>query len=182
MTRIASALNSDDLTHEDQACDVDTVRALGLTAINRPLGVLIIEAMEACAGDGPDSRARIRELTEAVRGLVQAQSARQSIKVNFASVADLIVRELVLDRCSRCGGRGFLPLAYGPDASGDLTGEDCPTCLGSGRARRDFKGRAKAAGLPDYSRPLDAFWEAVEGRLAEAEMDARWQVKRRFWE
>ena len=152
--------------------DVDIVRSLGLTAIHRSLGVLIIEAKEACAGDSPHDAARIRDLIELVRRQVEKQACRDKLRVLHRSVAEQIVKEFVLDRCPRCQGRGFLPLAYGPDAPEDERGADCPSCLGSGRARRDFEGRARAAGHPDYNAALKRFWEAVERRMVEAEAAA----------
>lgn len=177
MSRIAAALNSSDLSHkhddrEPGIVHVDVVRSLGLTAIHRSLGVLILEAKEACAGDSPHDAARIRDLIDAVFNCVRKQERRDKLKVDTRAVASLLVKELVLDRCPRCQGRGFLPLAYGPEVRDDDRGADCPTCLGSGRARRDFQGRASAAGHPDYNRALKRFYEAVESRLIEAEWSA----------
>lgn len=174
MTRISSALNSDDLSQQERPCDVDTVRALGLTAIHRGLGVLVMEVLESCAGESPHDVARVRELIAAVQEKVQAQARRDNIRVRVWPVAEFLVREIILDRCARCGGRGFLPLQYGPQATDDLKGEECPDCRGSGRARRDSHGRARAAGFPAYDEALKRFYEALEGRLAEAEQAARW--------
>jgi len=180
MTRIAHALHSSDLTHKDRPCDADTVRALGLTAIHRGLGVLVMEALESCAGDSPHDAARVRDLTRAVWRIVCKQADRDKITVRFWPVAEFLVRELVVDRCPRCGGRGFLPLAYGPQATDELKGEDCPDCHGSGRARRDFAGRARAAGHDGYSAALRRFYDALEGRLSEAEQAARHYYAIRF--
>jgi hypothetical protein len=180
MTRIAHALHSSDLTQKEGGCDVDTVRALGLTAIHRQLGVLVVEALEGCAGDSPHDAARVRDLISAVQKIVQSQADRDGIAVRNWPVAEFMVRELILDRCPRCGGRGFLPLEYGPSATDDLKGEDCPDCHGSGRARRDFHGRSRAAGHETYSLALKRFYEALEGRLSEAEGAARWHYGLRF--
>ena len=180
MSRIASALHSGDLTHHERPCDSDTVRALGLTAIHRSLGVLVMEALESCAGDSPHDAARIRELTSAVQNRVKAQAARDRIKVREKEVAEIMVREIVLSCCPRCQGRGFLPLAYGPDVSSDLKGEECPDCGGSGRARRDFKARVRASGHDHYSIALKRFYEALETRLSEAEQAARFHYSIRF--
>lgn len=180
MTRISSALNSDDLSQQERPCDVDTVRALGLTAIHRGLGVLVMEALEACAGESPHDVARVRELIAAVQERVKSQARRDKIQVRVWPVAEFLVRELILDRCPRCSGRGFLPLAYGPDAGTELRGEECPSCHGSGRARRDLHGRARAAGYDEYTPALKAFYEAMEGRLSEAEAASRWHYRQRF--
>lgn len=180
MTRISSALNSSDLRHKEASCDADTLQALGLTAIHRSLGVLVMEALESCAGDSPHDAARIRELTKAVWRIVCKQADRDRIKIRFWPVAEFLVRELILDRCPRCGGRGFLPLAYGPDAGAELKGEECTDCHGSGRARRDFHGRARAAGHPEYNVALKRFYEALDGRLSEAEQAARFHYQLRF--
>lgn len=180
MTRISSALNSDDLTHEESPCDVDTVRALGLTGIRRPLGVLVMEVLESCAGENPHDGARVRELIAALQDQVKKQAQRDNIKVRVWPVAEFLVRELVLDRCPRCAGRGFLPLQYGPQATDDLQGAECPSCGGSGRARRDFQGRARAAGHPEYNIALKRFYEAMESRLSELEQTARFFYRLRF--
>jgi len=180
MSRIASALHSGDLTHHERPCDADTVRALGLTAIHRSLGVLVMEALESCAGDSPHDAARVRDLTRAVWRIVCKQADRDKLKVRFWPVAEFLVREIILDRCPRCGGRGFLPLQYGPEATDELRGEECPSCMGSGRAQRDFQGRARAAGFDEYSGALKRFYEALEGRLSEAEQAARHHYSLRF--
>ena len=180
MSRIASALHSGDLTHHERPCDSDTVRALGLTAIHRSLGVLVMEALESCAGDSPHDAARVRDLISAIQPKVQAQARRDKVKVRVWAVAEILTREIILDRCPRCSGRGFLPLQYGPEASEELRGEECPSCNGSGRARRDFHGRARAAGHDDYSAALKRFYEALETRLSEAEQAARWFYQLRF--
>jgi hypothetical protein len=180
MSRIAAALNSDDLQHHERPCDADTVRALGLTAIHRSLGILLIEAKEACAGDSPHDAARLRDLIGAVKNVTQRQADRDKLSLNAQAVAEVLVKELILDRCPRCQGRGFLPLAYGPDQADDARGADCPTCFASGRARRDLEGRASAAGLSTYSTRLQRFYEAMESRLAEAEILAFEHYQRRF--
>lgn len=180
MTRIASALHSGDLTHHERPCDSDTVRALGLTAIHRSLGVLVMEALESCAGDSPHDAARVRDLIAAIRPRVQSQADRDKITVRVWSVAEFLTREIILDRCPRCSGRGFLPLQYGPEATEELRGEECPSCNGSGRAKRDLHGRARAAGHAEYSEALKRFYEALENRLSEAEQAARFHYSIRF--
>ena len=182
MSSVASALNSSDLSHrhldrEPGVVDCDIVRSLGLVGINRSLGVLIWQCREACAGDSSHDKRRIAELTEAVARAVRKQEGRDKLRVNTRAVAACLVKELILDRCPRCQGRGFLPLAYGPEVPDDSRGADCPTCFASGRARRDFQGRASAAGWSDYSFALKRFYEAMEGRLAHAELNAM----RRHW-
>ena len=187
MSRIARAIKSSDLSHrhhdrEPGLVDCDVIRSLGLTAINRSLGVLILECKEACAGDSFHDAARVRDLIAAVFKAVRSQERRDKVRVNTRAVAEMMVKETILDRCSRCQGRGFLPLAYGPDAKSDARGADCPSCLGSGRARRDFDGRVRASGHADYNDALKRFWEAVEGRLVEAEAAAKREQRRRFSE
>lgn len=180
MTRIASALNSSDLQHHERPCDSDTVRALGLTAIHRSLGVLVMEALESCAGDSPHDAARVRDLIDAVQVAVKKQARRDRIKVNERAVAEVMVKEIVLSCCKRCGGRGFLPLVYGPTATDDLNGEECPDCHGSGRARRDFRARGEATGHDHYSIAVKRFYDALEGRLSEAEWTARFHYGLKF--
>lgn len=186
MTTIARALQSSDLAHHERPCDVDTVRALGLTAIRRPLGVLILEAKEACAGDSHDAVTRMRALIEAVHKLVHKEADRAGIKVHYMPVAVHMVREIMFP-CGRCGGRGFIPLVYGPEASDNLAdtpGVTCPSCEGSGRPPRDFKARVRVAGHPTYKDALRRFYEAVELRVSAAEWAAwdRYQFQKRgYW-
>lgn len=179
MSRIARALNSSDLSHqhldrEAGTVDVDVVRSLGLTAIHRSLGVLILEAKEACAGDSPHDAARVRDLINAVFNCVRKQERRDKLKVDTHAVASLLVKEMLFP-CLRCEGRGKVPFIYGPDSPATIEetpGAECPTCFGSGRGKRDYAARAKASGYPDYSHALKRFWQAVESRLIEAEWSA----------
>ena len=179
MTRISSALQSSDLTHKDRPCDSDTVRALGLVAIHRPLGVLVMEALESCAGDSRHDARRVRDLIEAVSEVAKKQAQRDRIKIQAHKVAEVMVKELIYP-CARCGGRGFLPLTYGPEASDELRGEECPTCGGSGRARRDFRARGEATGHDHYSIAVKRFYEALETRLNEAEWTSRFYFFMKF--
>ena len=179
MTRIASALHSSDLSHKERPCDSDTVRALGLVAIHRPLGVLVMECLESCAGDSAHDARRVRELISAVAEEAKKQARRDRIKIRPWNVAEVMVKELIFP-CSRCGGRGFLPLTYGPEASDELKGEECPTCGGSGRARRDFRARGEATGHDHYSIAVKRFYQALEGRLNEAEWAARFYYRAKF--
>jgi hypothetical protein len=183
--RIAAALQSSDLSHHERPCDSDTVRALGLAAVHRSLGVLIMEAKEACAGSSYGDAAKIRDLQAAIANIVRKQARRDNLVVNPVTIAALLVREIIMDRCPRCGGRGFLPLAYSQienDRSQPENdrGVDCPTCFASGRARRDFVERARVAGIDGYSMALKRFYDALEDRLAEAEFNAMTDYYRRF--
>lgn len=176
MSRIARAVNSSNLRPDPEPehyADVDVLTALGLTSIRHKLGVSLME-LEGCAGEGSTDKARVRETIELIRREVEKQARRDNIAVQHKAVAELICRELIL-RCSRCQGRGFLPLAYGPESSDDLKGAECPDCAGSGRARRDLRARARAAGHPDWTQALKRFWQAVESRLNDAEGFARYR-------
>jgi hypothetical protein len=193
LSRIAAALNSSDLSHqrddrEPGIVDVDIVRSLGLTAIRRSLGVALLECRNTCAGDSPHDVARIKELTKMVQSVVQRHAMREGVRVSFKGVAAQVVKELILDRCQTCQGRGVLPMRY--DGSGFVIdgterGEsskdaDCPTCLGSGRPRRDAEGRARAAGWDSYTRELGEWWERLYSRLCDAEMVAMRHAKNRL--
>ncbi len=184
MSRIARALNSGDLSHHEHACDVDVLLAAGAVARRRPLGVLIVEAIEGAAGDGPHAQARVCDLQTAIVGLVSRIAMRWRLAVDARAVARLVVRELVLDRCHVCHGRGYLPLRY--DGSRAELGEDsrrradCHTCLGSGQSRRDPDARARAAGHASYSARLGEWWDAVLTACAQAELSARCGIGRRL--
>lgn len=187
MTRLARALNSDDLTHRETDCDADVLQATGAASIRRNLGVLIIEAREGCAGDGPHAVARIRDLQEAIQARVKAIARRWRVRVDILGVSAQVVRELVLDRCMQCQGRGFIPMKYDGSrlvvVNGDDEGSkdiDCSLCLGSGAARRDYHGRAKSAGWKEYDKHLSEWWEALLQSCADAEMSARSAIWRRL--
>ena len=179
MSRLASALNSKDLTHEEADCDVDVVRAAGLTSISKSLGMLIVEARESAAGESSHSIARIRALEACLWPYIQRWARRWSIRLSPKPVASQIVRELILDRCFTCQGRGFIPMRYDGNREEEVN-IDCSICLGSGQARRDYRARAKSAGHGDYSKYLAEWWEAALTRCAEAEADARGAFWRRL--
>lgn len=188
MTRIASALNSDDLSHRERDCDTDVLQATGLTSINRSLGVLIVEAKEACAGESAHSVARIHDLQEALEPQVKRIARRWSVRVDVAGVAAKVVKELILDRCGVCQGRGFIPMKYDgtrlvvvTEDEGDLTKDvDCSVCIGSGQARRDYHDRAKSAGWDEYTQRLGEWWEAVLQSCCDAELNARAEIWKRL--
>jgi len=180
MTRLARALNSDDLTHHEQDCDADVLQASGFTAIHKNLGVLIIEAKEGAAGDGPHAVARIKDFEEALERRVKAIAQRWRVRVNARAVSAHVVREIVLDRCGHCQGRGFIPMRYDGQRMVAVVGDDegakdveCHVCFGSGTAKRDYQGRAKSAGWPEYTKQLAEWWEAVLQSCCDAEMSAR---------
>lgn len=182
MSRLARALNSSDLQHQEQDCDVDLLQAAGLTAIHRTLGVLIVEAKEGAAGEGSHSVARVKDLEEALTKRVKSWAMRWGIRVRSQPVAEMMVRELIIDCCSFCQGRGFVPMRYDGtrlvavstvSKEDKITKSDCPTCLGSGAARRQYHERAKAAGFSDYTRNLGEWWEAVLAKCCDAEIAAR---------
>lgn len=180
MTRLARALNSDDLTHLEHDCDVDVLQATGAAAINKALGVLIIEAKEGAAGDGAHAVARIKDLEEALERRVKAIAQRWKVRVDVVGVAAHVVRELILDRCPQCQGRGFIPMRYDGMRMVAVVGDDegakdvdCVVCFGSGAARRDYDGRAVSAGWDKYTKQLGEWWEAVLQSCCDAEMSAR---------
>ena len=177
MTRLARALNSDDLTHEPHDCDADVLQATGTTAIYRSLGVLILEAKEGAAGEGSHAVSRIKDLERALERHLKRMARRWRVRVNVGDVSAQVVKELVLDRCGECQGRGTIPMRYDGTES-DLTKDvDCTVCFGSGAARRDYHARAKSAGFTEYTDLLGRWWEAVLQTCCEAEVDAR----RRIW-
>lgn len=187
MTRLSSALNSDDLSHSEHACDVDVLQATGSVSINRNLGVLILEAREGCAGEGSHSVARIKDLQVAIEVRVKRMARRWSVRVNSEGVAAHVAKELILDRCSQCQGRGFIPMKYDGTRLVAVNGDDdgikdveCVLCLGSGAAKRDYHGRARAAGLSEYSQKLSEWWEALLQSCCDAELSARRAVWRRL--
>lgn len=187
MTRLARALNSYDLTHSEQDCDVDVLQAAGVTAIHRALGVLIVEAKEGAAGEGAHAVARIKDLEIALKTRIQGIARRWRIRVDLEAVASKVARELVLDRCGVCQGRGHIPMRYDGtrliavvEDEGPTKDVDCSVCLGSGAARRDYHGRAKAAGFQEYTKHLGEWWEAVLQSCCDAEISARSSIRKRL--
>lgn len=181
MSRLARALNSDDLSHRDRPCDVDVIQAAGLTAIHKTLGVLIVEAKEGAAGEGSHSVARIKDLEEGLRLRIRRLARRWSLKVDVQGVASQIARELILDRCIVCQGRGVIPMKYdgkrlvavADDSDANAKDVECTFCLGSGQARRDYHRRAKSAGFKEYHKKLSEWWEALLQSCVDAELSAR---------
>lgn len=178
MTRLSAALNSDDLQHHNEyLCDVNIIHAAGVGHMREPLGVLIVEAKEGCAGEGSDSVARIRSLEQALCLRVSRWAKKWRVQVFTHLVADHIVRELLLNQCVRCQGRGFLPLAYGIESDGE-GGAQCTDCVGTGKARPNHQARAIAAGWPQYHPLLDSWFGYVLSRCDEAESTARREMGR----
>jgi hypothetical protein len=198
MSRLAKALNSSDLSHADpekasHEYDVELLQAAGLTAISRGLGILIIEAKEGAAGEGSHSVARIKDLERCLGaidppGVVSRLARRWKVRVDVHGVSVKVTRELILDRCSVCQGRGKIPMKYdgqrmvavSVDFESTTQDVECHVCLGSGAARRDYHSRAKSAGLNEYTKKLGEFWEALLNSCADAELSARVAMWRRL--
>jgi len=187
MSRLSQALTSSDLQHHEKPCDVDVVRAAGLSAIRKKLGVLILEAREGCAGESSDSKARLRDLFEALHVKIKKDAMRAKLRVNAVNVAALMMRELILDKCQVCQGRGFLPMRYDgrrfvvvggeePDATNEA---ECTICFGSGAARRQPANRERAAGI-GYDKRLSEWWESMLTEFVYLEGEARREVWKRL--
>jgi len=187
MSRLARALNSSDLAHLERPCDVDMLQACGLTAISRSLGILIVEAKEGAAGEGAHAVARIKDLEHGLKARVGRLARRWRVRVDVDGVSVKVARELILDRCSVCQGRGLIPMKYDGQrmvaVSVDLESTqdvECVVCLGSGAAKRDYHSRAKSAGLKEYTKKLSEFWEALLNSCADAELSARRAMRGRL--
>ena len=188
MTRLARALNSSDLAHYEKPCDSDMLQAAGLTSIRRNLGILIVEAKEGAAGEGAHAVARIKDLEHGLKARVGRLARRWRVRVDVDGVSVKVARELILDRCSVCQGRGLIPMKYdgqrmvavSVDLEGSTQDVECHVCLGSGAAKRDYHARAKSAGLNEYTKKLGEFWEALLNSCADAELSARVAMWRRL--
>jgi hypothetical protein len=151
------------------------------------LGVLILEAKEGAAGEGSHAVARVKDLEMALRGRIKRIAQRWQLRVSVDNVAGKVAQELILDRCGVCHGRGVIPMRYDGQRMVAVSVEDdgvkdvdCSVCLGSGAARRDYHGRAKAAGFPEYTKRLGDWWEAVLQSCCDAEISARHAIWRRL--
>lgn len=188
MTRLARALNSSDLAHKEADCDVDVLQATGATSIHKNLGVLIVEAKEAAAGEDSHSVARIKDLEHALKPRVRRLAQRWKLRVDVDKVAIKVTRELILDRCTVCQGRGLIPMKYdgtrmvavNHDDDGSAKDVECSVCFGSGAAKRDYVGRAKSAGWAEYGKCLGEWWEALLQSCCDAEISARSAIWRRL--
>lgn len=188
MTRLAKALNSSDLSHQEADCDVDVLQSAGLAAITRNLGVVILEAKQGAAGDGPHAVARIKDLEQALAPRVKRLARRWRLRVDVEKVAKKVALELIVDRCLVCHGRGFIPMRYDGQRMVAVTEDwedtakdvDCHVCFGSGAGRRDFDGRARSAGLEKYTRQLADWWEAVLQSCCDAELSAQRAIWRKL--
>jgi hypothetical protein len=113
---------------------------------------------------------------------------RWRVRVDVDGVSVKVARELILDRCSVCQGRGLIPMKYdgqrmvavSVDLDGGTQDVECHVCLGSGAAKRDYHSRAKSAGLNEYSKKLGEFWEALLNSCADAELSARRAMRGRL--
>lgn len=178
MTRLARALSSSDLTHEEFACDADVLQAAGFTAIRQSLGVLILEAKEGAAGEGAHAVARIKDLEDALGLRIKRMAQRWNLRVNVGGVASQVARELILDRCPHCQGRGFMPMSYVSGQADDEVNMNCETCHGTGAGKRDYHARSKSAGFTDYTPRLGDWWEAVIQSCCDAEHSARSGIRK----
>jgi hypothetical protein len=163
------------------------LQSTGLTAIHKTLGVLIVEAKEGAAGEGSHSVARIKDLEIGLGLRIKRQAQRWCIRVDVEGVSKQVARELILDRCMVCQGRGVIPMRYDGSrmvaVSNDQEGAndvECTECLGSASARREYKQRAQAAGFEEYTVRLGEWWESLLQSCADAEADARRAVWRRL--
>lgn len=189
MSRLSAALTSDDLSHHEADCDADVLQSTGLTAIQQNLGVLLVEAKEGCAGESSDSVSRIRDLQKALGPQVKRLARRWRVLVSVDGVSAQVVKELILDRCGVCQGRGVIPMKYDGTRLVDISQEEsktkdveCVMCFGSGAARRDHNARVKAAGIKEYTKQFGEWWEAVLQSCCDAEMSARRAIWRRLKE
>jgi DnaJ-class molecular chaperone len=187
MSRLARALNSSDLSEAEYLVDSDVLKAAALSQVrkgskNAPgsllrdsLGMMLSEARHGACGDSSHAVARIKDVQQDLELKLRKWSMRWPIRVTEPEMAELLVRELLLDFCVVCQGRGFIPLSY--TSVEEAAWSDCSSCLGSGQAKRDYEARAKAAGHKDYSTDLDQFWDSVLDRCTDLEIGAQ----RKMW-
>jgi hypothetical protein len=180
VSRLARALNSDDLTHRPTDCDADILQATGTTAIYRSLGVLIIEAKEGAAGEGSHAVARIKDLEQGLGLHLKRMARRWHLRVSTDGVSAQMARELILDRCEQCQGRGYLPMSYVSGHVDEEVNMNCEGCHGTGAGRRDYHARAKSAGFTEYTKRLGEWWDAVMQSCSDAESSARRLIWRKL--
>jgi molecular chaperone DnaJ len=87
--------------------------------VEKTLNLAILEACEACAGTGSETRERIR--CQACGGTGEIRQARRSIFGQFVNVMS----------CPRCGG------------SGTVVEKACRDCVGEGRQRKERRVKVK---------------------------------------
>lgn len=178
MTKISRALQSSNLRHLPRPCDVDVVQAAGAAAARgrlSSLGVALVEAYEAAAGDGSHSVARVHELGRHLAKHLSrwARNAGLGRKITPGPMAEQMVRELLMHACLNCHGTGTLPVVV-HEASDRLREEDCPVCLGSRRAKISKRARRRAAGHPNgYTEEVAALYDYAHAEVARAQLYAR---------
>ena len=149
MTRLSRAVNSRDLAQsspEKPTCrDIDTLTATGWVGQRRPIGILLAECRQGCAGEGSGSVALILALQHEIEVWLRREARKAQIRILPRSTASLMVRELLLSACLTCNGLGFLPLDYTGERKEDLPCRDCGT---TGKAVITVKYRSDAIGQP----------------------------------
>jgi hypothetical protein len=134
---LAHALNSSDLEQHEHDCAIDKIHAMGVAAIDCPLGILTIRFID---GRQPMCYIPLIEL------LMKTVSIQFKCSHEMLSkLCEQAVKEAVFPYCRTCHGRG----ESWDDVSQHVI--QCPTCHGSGTHRYSDPERAQVFGVDgDY--------------------------------
>lgn len=173
--RISHAKQSSDLTYRsitrpNKHHDSDVLAALGAA------DAVVLAATTAA---GESGAVYVRDLIKRLQGYISSQHRG----ISGYGVACQIVSEIILERCQhetenyRCVNGSFVS---NQEWQGEPAGgwQDCPVCLGSGRAAVDRARRAFIAGRSDYDSTVEAVYRNAADWVARRMMDEGHQVWR----
>lgn len=149
---LAHAMNSSDLEQHEHDCAIDKIHAMGVAAIDCPLGILTIRFI-----DGRQPMCYI-PLIESLMKLVIIKFTRINIKRSHDALSKLCeqaVKEAVFPYCRTCHGRKEVHL--------DDRIIVCSTCQGSGLHRYTDIERARAFGIEGDYEPWGKIYQKVQG-------------------
>lgn len=130
---LARSLHSSNLKQKEQHCDLDSVHALGLAAIDNPIGVAALHVIDALQPQG------YQDLIHAL-----AKQAGKRIKCDkriLVNVCKQVIFEATFNFCQTCSGRKHALI--------DNKVHLCAGCNGTGLKRHTDKERSKTLNISD---------------------------------
>lgn len=144
---LAHALNSSDLEQHEHDCAIDKIHAMGVAAIDCPLGILTIRFI-----DGRQPMCYV-PLIESLMKLASIQF--KCSHEMLSKLCEQAVKEAVFPYCRTCHGR--------KEAKVEDRVIQCHTCNGSGIHRYTDMERARAFGIDGEYAQWDKRFQKVQG-------------------